>query len=131
VGHVTKAVAIVTDDPTRPVIEIPVTATVTEDKSLSAREFGAVLFDAPCDECHSVPASGKRGRELWDAVCAMCHDQGNVRPFTLPFADDSAAHRDAIENGRDGKGMPAFGRAQSGPLSYEQVESLVEFIQGR
>ena len=123
-----KTVSITTDDASSPVIDVPVSATVVEGASLSATEFGAVLFSSPCSECHSVPAGTLTGRELWDAVCVMCHEEGSVAPLQLSADTDARELERAIAEGRDGTGMPAYADHRGGPLSAEQVTGLVEFM---
>ncbi|MFM1941356.1 MAG: hypothetical protein RI897_338, partial [Verrucomicrobiota bacterium] len=31
------------------------------------------VFRGDCARCHATPAEGKMGRELFQAVCAVCH----------------------------------------------------------
>ena len=124
----TKVVSIITDDVSRRVIEVPVSATVLEGASLTAREFSAVLFSSPCNECHSTPAGVLTGRELWDAVCVMCHEEGSVLPLELPVDTGTHQLEQAIAAGLDGTGMPAYADDRGGPLSREQIAGLVEFM---
>jgi cytochrome c5 len=45
-----------------------------------------VLFAGSCAQCHAVPAKGKSGQELYDSVCAICHDfpQKTGRKYVAP-----------------------------------------------
>jgi mono/diheme cytochrome c family protein len=92
------------------------------------------IFRGECANCHSKPTLGKKGEELFTAACAICHES-NERAVLVPDLHalkqaPTEAYWDAwIRNGKVGTMMPAFALEKQGPLSNEQIESLVEYLQ--
>ena len=90
------------------------------------------VFRGDCASCHVQPAEGKQGAELFQAACAICHD-ANPRASMVPDLKVARAVRDAafwekwIGEGKEGSLMPGFARKHGGPLSPEQIASLVEY----
>jgi mono/diheme cytochrome c family protein len=91
------------------------------------------VFRGDCASCHATPANGKKGEQLYAAACAICHDA----PHRATMVPDLHALKNAtgkdywahwIANGKPGSLMPAFAKAQGGPLDEEQVKSLAEFL---
>jgi mono/diheme cytochrome c family protein len=101
------------------------------NQELAAANRQAV-FREDCARCHAAPAAGKRGQELFFAVCAVCH-LAPLRASMVPDLAEAKERRDAgywrkwIGEGKDGTLMPAFAEAKGGPLTGEQIESLVAF----
>ena len=66
------------------------------------------------------------------AVCGICHDSENradlVPALSLPGERDSDYWRPWIENGKPNTLMPGFSQEKEGPLSKDQIDSLVEFL---
>lgn len=92
-----------------------------------------VFKNADCAKCHAEPAHGKMGEDLYRAACAICHDTPHratmVPDLTQPKFPTSAPYwKYWIINGRPGSLMPAFSKIHGGPLTDEQIESLVEFL---
>jgi mono/diheme cytochrome c family protein len=91
------------------------------------------VFRGDCARCHATPAQGKMGRELFQAVCAVCHlaehraemvpDLRLLRP--LP---DAEGWRNWITHGKAGTLMPAFAKEEGGPLTKEQIDSIVDWL---
>lgn len=78
------------------------------------------------------------GAALYADMCALCHgDSGEGyaaddapalgNPDFLSIATDAFLRR-AIEDGRPGTPMSAFGRAWGGPLDDAQIEALTAFV---
>lgn len=106
------------------------------------------VFKGDCMKCHFTPAAGKMGEPLFAAVCAVCHapeDWAVARgepPTSHHRADfvpdlaklDHELSRKSLKitiangTGRSGALMPAFSQRNGGPLTDEQIESLVEYI---
>ena len=91
------------------------------------------VFRGECARCHAEPAAGKRGEALFTAVCDICHGGPN-RASMVPDLQATAAHAHAdywrrwIRDGKEGTLMPAFARAAGGPLTPEQIESLIAYL---
>ncbi|PYL01157.1 MAG: hypothetical protein DME19_02590 [Verrucomicrobia bacterium] len=91
------------------------------------------VFKNECANCHSVPAVGKKGEMLYLAVCANCHDSEhrasmvpNLRALNHPT--DREQWKNWVTHGKNGTLMPAFAKAEGGPLSEEQINSLVDYL---
>lgn len=92
-----------------------------------------VVFKGDCAKCHAEPAVAKLDKPLYDAACGICHNS----PHRAAMVPDLArlAHptnedhwRRWIRSGRVGSMMPAFAKAEGGPLTDEQIDSLVKFL---
>jgi mono/diheme cytochrome c family protein len=76
---------------------------------------------------------GKVGKALYDADCAICHDDVH-RAAMVPDLHVPRSHRDLafwktwIGEGKPGTMMPAFHTSQGGPLTQEQVDSLAAYL---
>lgn len=115
---------IITDSATVPSIDVPVYAEVQHRPSAEAgAELQQTLFTTRCAQCHGAPAAaGRIGEDLYAAICAMCHpDEGSLSNRGEPL-------RTAIAVGDLDRSMPAYAREQGGPLSDDQIDSLVRFI---
>lgn len=91
------------------------------------------VFKPDCAQCHLNPAKDKTGAELYIAVCGVCHEAEQRAPTVpdlkrLPHPADAAYWRKWVVGGRPGSMMPAFGRAEGGPLSEGQINTLVEYL---
>ncbi len=102
------------------------------NQSLAKADRQAV-FRGDCARCHSVPALGKTGKELFAAACAICHEaehRATMVPDLKAFKEP--ATRDYwlqwISHGKPDGLMPAFATQFGGPLTDAQIQSLVEFL---
>ena len=90
------------------------------------------VFKGDCAACHAAPTVGKSGEALFQAACAVCHSPEH-RATMVPDLAVARSNRDAafwtewIGNGRDKTLMPGFSKVHGGPLSDEQVQSLVAY----
>ena len=90
-----------------------------------------------CAKCHAPPeAVGKMGAELFALVCSNCHESKNrnekvpdLASFTIPTTRDF--WRNAVTKGKEGTMMPAFAKADGGPLDDAQLQSLVDYLSRR
>ncbi|MCI0748609.1 MAG: DUF1573 domain-containing protein [Verrucomicrobia subdivision 3 bacterium] len=92
-----------------------------------------VVFKGECAKCHSEPAEGKAGEQLYVAACGICHDSAHRAAMvpdlkTLKHPTNEEHWRKWIKSGRPGSMMPAFAKAEGGPLSDEQIDSLIKFL---
>ena len=90
------------------------------------------VFQGDCASCHLTPTKGRSGAELFTAACGVCHFSAN-RASMVPDLLSARQHRDAdfwrkwITEGKEGTLMPAWSQEKGGPLTREQIESLVKF----
>lgn len=94
------------------------------------------VFKGGCADCHAEPARGLMGRELYVKACAICHaDEGRATMVpdlrTLAPQPTADVWRQVISIGKPGTLMPAFARAEGGPLTRPQIDSLVDYLTTR
>ena len=90
------------------------------------------VFKGDCAVCHAAPTVGKLGEPLYQAACAICHAPEHRATMVTDLAvartpRDASFWTDWIANGRDKTLMPGFSKAHGGPLTDEQVLSLVAY----
>jgi mono/diheme cytochrome c family protein len=91
------------------------------------------VFKGDCAKCHADPARGQTGAPLYTAACGNCHDSpqraGSVPDLKKLNHPTNAEHwKKWIASGRPGSMMPAFAKAEGGPLDDVQIESLVKYL---
>jgi mono/diheme cytochrome c family protein len=92
------------------------------------------IFTGDCRSCHVDKGIGKTGFDLFNADCVMCHETSpkshapNLGKLLALKVPSDSLHR-IITAGRPEKNMPAFAMAHGGPLSSEQIASLVKLLQ--
>lgn len=90
------------------------------------------VFRGDCASCHVMPTIGRIGGELFEKACGICHT-ANPRASMVPDLTIARQPRNAefwrtwISEGKDRTLMPAFSSKHGGPLTEEQVASLVEY----
>ncbi|HKS37958.1 MAG TPA: DUF1573 domain-containing protein [Verrucomicrobiae bacterium] len=91
------------------------------------------VFKNDCAKCHSEPAIGKKGAELYTAACAICHDAEHrlamvpdLRALNHPTNRDH--WKTWVIHGKPGTLMPAFAKSEGGPLTDEQIDSLADYL---
>lgn len=94
-----------------------------------------LVFKGGCATCHSEPARGKMGAELFAASCGVCHDAPHRAQMVPDLRQPKRpAQRDYWLQwamfGKPGTLMPAFARSHGGPLTDDQIFSLVEYLVG-
>ncbi len=102
------------------------------NQSLAKADRQAV-FRGDCARCHSAPALGKTGKDLFAAACAICHEAEHrasmvpdLKAFKQPATRDYWLQW--ISHGKPDGLMPAFASKFGGPLTDAQIQSLVEFL---
>jgi mono/diheme cytochrome c family protein len=103
----------------------------TENQRIAQKNRQAI-FSGDCAKCHLEPAKGRSGAELFTAACGVCHfspSRSTVVPdlLTARLPRDAAFWRKWITEGKEGTLMPAWSQTKGGPLSDEQIESLVKW----
>jgi len=91
------------------------------------------VLKGDCASCHSTPAIGKTGAELYNAACTICHE-GERRASSVPDlkhlnkTTNAEYWRTWITSSAEGKLMPAFGVDHGGVLTAAQIDSLVKYL---
>jgi len=89
------------------------------------------IFQGKCAACHYEPAIGKvSGPDIYQAVCAMCHGAGRegVAGPSLQHHHDADALAAVIANGVGSQHMPGFAVKNGGPLTFEQISALSQWL---
>ena len=92
-----------------------------------------VFKDAKCATCHADPAKTLAGGpQLYTAVCGICHDSVQraalVPDLKAPKHEtDMDYWKQWITYGKAGSMMPAFGKADGGPLNEQQIAALADY----
>lgn len=91
------------------------------------------VFKGDCASCHLKKIDGKYGQQLYDLVCAICHEsepRSTMVPdlHHLPVATSEEFWRTWITLGKPGSLMPAFATSQGGPLTDIQIASLAAWM---
>jgi mono/diheme cytochrome c family protein len=139
-GHITKTVKVHSSSLVDSVKTLTLTATLFDTSMMGAtahaggRMHVTGIFEGKCAQCHVTKGIGKLNAGLFEASCAMCHDASTDHSPAKPLSDLRARLlsperlRIAIGEGIANSNMPAFGKAHGGPLSEEQIQSLIHFI---
>jgi mono/diheme cytochrome c family protein len=139
-GAVVKDMAIYSNDPEQPMVRIyidmfvedPHKADISEaDMHAAARK----IFTAEsCRRCHVDEGMGLMGRDLFEADCAMCHRTQPSGITSGPLLECGhmridAARRAIIQKGSEKSTMmPGFSEKYGGPLTEEQIDSIVQYL---
>jgi hypothetical protein len=136
-GAVTKTVEVSSNDPSMPVVSLPIKMEI-RDRHVGLTDDGRVKIftDQKCASCHVDQGVGLGGKDLFEADCAMCHgsDAKGAVGGALILGDYNdpkyAKHiRDTIEFGsKTHRSMPGFLDTAGGPLVKEQVDSLIVYL---
>jgi mono/diheme cytochrome c family protein len=91
------------------------------------------VFKNDCAQCHLTPAFGKMGKELFTGLCGVCHEakqRATMVPDlrTVNKDNDPEIWRAFIKHGKVASLMPPFDQAEGGPLSTQQIDSLVAYL---
>jgi cytochrome c553 len=92
------------------------------------------IFHGECASCHKTPAEGKMGAALYLAACGICHDtthRASMVPVLNSLNTSSNYWNRWITYGKTNSLMPGFAKKQGGPLTDDQIESLVQHLSAR
>lgn len=112
-------------------IEIPEPDQREKNRLMAFTDRQAV-FKGDCASCHSKPAEGLKGSALFAKACAICHEaehRASMVPDLAAKVHGGAAYWSQwIRIGKPGSFMPAFGKPHGGPLTEEQILSLIDYL---
>lgn len=137
-GPVTKDMVVYSDDPERPISRIFIAMDVKNAHGTMSLKDRTKIFTAErCKRCHVDEGVGQFGKELFEADCAMCHRKQESGILSGPLIESvdysdpmlSAHAEEVIAHGsKTSPSMPGFLDVDGGPLSREQVDSLVTYL---
>ena len=94
------------------------------------------VFKNNCAACHLQPALGKPVTEQFHVLCGTCHNsaqRGEMVPDlqVVQKRRDRAYWEEWVRKGKPGTFMPAFAKRFGGPLTDEQIASLISYLESR
>ena len=132
VGERMVTLKVVIPEPPRPG-GAPLSAAERQAAMLKAAADPRAIFQGDCAACHVDKARGLLGKDLYLAACGICHDSPHragavpdLRALKQPAGYDY--WKSIITFGKPHTLMPAFSRAQGGPLTETQVLSLAAYL---
>lgn len=139
-GEITKTIYVYTDAggdaPEFLLVHVQVPLSPEEqreaNRTLAQIDRQAVLR-GDCATCHVTPTIGKKGADLFQTACLICHapaHRASMVPdlFVAKEKRDAAYWEKMIREGRDKTLMPAFAKDRGGSLDDAQIRSLVDFL---
>jgi cytochrome c5 len=137
-GAVTKDLVVYSDDPERPMTRLFIAMDVKNGHgNMSLKDRTKIFTGEQCKRCHVDEGVGQFGKELFEADCAMCHRKQESGILSGPLVESvdysdpilSAHAQDVIASGsKASPSMPGFLDIYGGPLSQEQIDSLVTYL---
>ena len=115
---------------------LTVNVKIPEDRGMNmelAKADRQAVFKNDCASCHLYPTIGKTGEGLYLAACGICHESDH-RATMVPDLKALAKSTNHdywdtwVRKGKEGSLMPAFSKEHGGPLSDEQIHSLVSYL---
>ncbi|HTO04638.1 MAG TPA: DUF1573 domain-containing protein [Opitutus sp.] len=137
VGRTTKTIYVDTSEgevTLQVTAQIPMSPTLRREMNMMrARADRQAVLRGDCASCHVTPTIGKRGAELFQTACVICHTAEHRASFVpdlmvAKVARDAAYWEKWIREGAPGTLMPAFAEEHGGPLDDEQIASLVAYL---
>ena len=94
------------------------------------------VFKARCADCHLKPAVGKPVEGQYQVLCGTCHESKQRAPMVPDLATstkgkDRAYWDQWLRRGKPGTFMPAFYKPFGGPLTQDECDGLVNYLQPR
>ena len=129
-----KGPSMLTVKATIPAPEAAVAGPMDRNKNQElAKADRQAVFKGDCARCHVEPAKGKLGKELYDKSCGICHEAEHratmvANLHALNHDTNADYWRTWISQGKPGSLMPAISTSQGGPLSDDQINSLVQYL---
>jgi cytochrome c553 len=132
IGEIEKTIWITSNSRTNPYDSLTISAQI---QAVHAKAMMTVknIFAGDCRKCHVIKGEGKLGVDLFNADCLMCHTTSpkshapHLGKLMGLDVHDSTLYR-MIAEGKPSTNMPAYATAHGGPLSEEQIASLVTML---
>ncbi len=135
-SKITKQVSLTSSDPINRVTDFYLSMDVRNPHiRMSDKERAKIFTSDHCTSCHVAMGAGTFGMELYQSDCAMCHGkraQGVVGPPLIgPY--ENAIFKENIKQitsygSKSHRSMPGFLVDAGGPLSKEQIDSIVQYL---
>ncbi len=127
-GLIMKTIQVVTNDPERPQTTLSVKMLV-KDLIHTKKYKAGEIFNGGCKVCHLDRGKSRKGRDLFINDCMMCHNIGkSASPLAHMRLKPKADIEKAIREGIGNTSMPGWDARKGGPLSQEEINSLIDYI---
>ncbi|MBI5639825.1 MAG: c-type cytochrome [Nitrospirae bacterium] len=127
-GSLTKTIQVYANDQKRPVTTLSLRMYLKDTAHLKVLRPGEI-FVGNCRVCHVEQGRGKKGFDLFRADCFMCHNAGKSAPTITEMGRKPREHLlKAIRNGVENSMMPGWDMKNGGPLTDEEIRSLINVI---
>jgi len=128
VGQIRKSVRIYFKDDPSPTLMYLTGEVLPQPKQHMSIQTDKGIFSENCASCHVNPGQNKRGQALYLADCAMCHGTFKTGASAPPLLPSSLKPdwKDTLIKGKNL--MPAFSSEHQGPLTSQQIDSLVDLL---
>jgi cytochrome c5 len=135
-GKITKTVSVLSNDPDTPVLKIYLSMDVKNPHiGLTENGRAKIFTDDHCNSCHVAKGNGLFGKDLYEADCAMCHSKqglGAIGPQLLgPYENaifKNGMKKIASYGSPTHRSMPGFLVDAGGPLSKQQIDSILKYL---
>ena len=141
-GTLYKSVAVTTDKGMKNLVvginiqpaPVPVMTEAERENGIAAAKVDRqAVFKGDCAQCHNKNLAGQYGPQLFAATCAICHEaehRASMVPDLHRLTGPTGVEfwRAWITAGKPGSLMPAFAKAQGGPLDDIQIASLAQYL---
>ena len=135
-SKITKKVSLTSNDPVNRVTYFYLSMDVQNPHiGMSDEERAKIFTSDRCSSCHVSMGQGTHGKELYEADCAMCHGkraQGVVGPPLFGNYENAVFKENIVQitsyGSKSHHSMPGFLYTASGPLSQEQIDSIVKYL---
>lgn len=149
IGEMRKEIDITTNDAVNPELKLVLWADIIEhpdpEQMMSMRKMSSGnIFEGDCRSCHVNRGMGKLGAALYEADCQMCHGpvggDNKHHPGTqftneyLTAVGENYLEQIIAEGTPDEAKkhmMPGFHTSEGGPLSDDQIASLVNYLKSK
>ncbi len=138
-GHIEKTVMIQSNDAVNPQMILTLYFDVAIPTDMSNHMMfsaGQSIFEGVCQDCHVTKGIGKIGKDLYDNDCAICHgDAKDHKPHEAidkntakKYTDEALFDYISTGSSTQPTMMPGFHSKNGGPLTDEQISSLITYI---
>ena len=127
-GTLVKTIQVSTNDPRMPRMSLLLKMRVKD--LIHARKYEAgEIFKGACRGCHVGRGKAQKGFSLYMSDCIMCHNEGkSAQPVSAMWKKPKAEIEKAIREGVEKTSMPGWEAKHGGPLTDEEIRSLVDYI---
>jgi len=148
-GKVSRTVTVYSNDPANETLRLKLAVQVVEpgeeskpDKAPARahEKKGKLVFSTECLSCHGPRKPRDTGRTLYAETCSACHGAsgeggvigsekiGPALLLKIMTVKTSAGIGQVISAGTGNPAMPGFGKEYGGPLTKDQIDSLVNLV---